>query len=154
GDANAIDHRCAHRAPVDPTITSDDLGFRCCHGPPNAASIPPPQWHETVRKVELSPDQLATMFASVPALKDLGKIEYFKEPEDVLLVLERGDAGAGPPNTSFTTQPILWSPVPGEEILVVAGKAGKSAFIVAFHRLPGDRYRIGSTMVLKDEKGP
>ena len=64
------------------------------------------------------------------------------------LVLSRGDAGTGGvPNTTFTTQPVLWNPVPGEEILVVAGKAHKSAFIVAFYRLPGDRYRIASSFV-------
>jgi hypothetical protein len=96
------------------------------------------------------------MFATVPQLKELGKdITYFREPEDVNLALSRGDAGVGTvPNTTFTTSPLLWSPVPGEELLVVAGRAQKSSFIVAFHRLPGDRYRIASSLILKDEKGP
>ena len=44
--------------------------------------------------------------------------------------------------------------VPGEELLVVSGRAGKDSFIVAFHRLPGDRYRIASTLWMKGEKGP
>jgi hypothetical protein len=70
-------------------------------------------------------------------------------------VLARGDAGVGSvPNTSFTTMPLLWNPVPGEEILVVAGRAQKDSFIVAFYRLPGDRYRIASSFILKNEKGP
>jgi hypothetical protein len=156
GDAAAGDHRCAHRAAADATASSDDLGFRCCYGPPNAASVPPPVWHETFRKAELTPAQAVEMFASVPQLKDLGRdIAYFKEPDDVNIALSRGDAGVGTvPNTSFTTTPLLWSPVPGEEILVVAGRAQKSSFIVAFFRLPGDRYRIGSSFILKDEKGP
>jgi hypothetical protein len=155
-DAPAWDHRCAHRATADATAPADDLGFRCCYGAPNAATLPAPQWHETFRKAELTPAQAAEMFASVPQLKDLGKeITYFREPDDVNLALSRGDAGVGTvPNTTFTTAPILWSPVPGEEILVVAGRAQKSSFIVAFYRLPGDRYRIGSSFILKDEKGP
>jgi formylglycine-generating enzyme required for sulfatase activity len=155
-DAPAWDHRCAHRAALDATATGDDLGFRCCYGPPNAASLPAPVWHETFRKAELTPAQAAEMFASVPQLKDLGhEITYFKEPDDVHQALGRGDAGVGTvPNTSFTTTPILWSPVPGEEILVVAGRAAKNSFIVAFYRLPGERYRIGSSFILKDEKGP
>lgn len=153
-DANAVDHRCAHRAAVDPNVTADDLGFRCCHGAPNAASIPSPSWQQTFRKVDLSPAQLADMFSSAPQLKDLQGISYFKEPDDVNLVLKAGDAGAGPPNTSFTTQPLLWNPVPGEEVLVAAGKAQNSSFIVAFYRLPGDRYRIASSFVMKNEKGP
>jgi hypothetical protein len=156
GEAPAWDHRCAHRAGVDGTTSGEDLGFRCCYGAPNAATVPSPPWQQTFRKAELTPAQAAEMFATVPELKDLGhEITYFKEPDDVNQALARGDAGTGSvPNTSFTTQPILWSPVPGEEILVVAGRAQKSAFIVAFYRLPGDRYRIGSSFILKDEKSP
>jgi hypothetical protein len=156
GDAAAQDHRCAHRAGVDASASGEDLGFRCCHGAPNAAAVPAPAFQQTFRKAELTAAQAADMFASVPQLKDLGReITFFKEPDDVSQVLARGDAGAGTvPNTSFTTQPLLWSPVPGEEILVVAGRAQKSSFIVAFYRLPGDRYRIGSSFILKDEKGP
>jgi len=54
----------------------------------------------------------------------------------------------------LTTSPLLWNPVPGEQIVVLAGRAAKDSFVVAFYRLPGDRYRIASTLVLKDEKGP
>jgi formylglycine-generating enzyme required for sulfatase activity len=155
GDAGAVDHRCAHRAALDAASGSEDLGFRCCYGPPNAASIPAPQWQQTFRKAELTPSQAEEMFASVPQLKELHEIAYFKEPDDVNLVLSRGDAGAGTvPNTSFTTQPVLWNPIAGEEILVVAGKAQKHAFIVAFYRLPGDRYRIASSFIMNDERGP
>jgi hypothetical protein len=155
-DAAAPDHRCAHRSALDATVSGDDLGFRCCHGAPNAASIASPRWEQTFRKAEIAPAQVAEMIASVPQLKDLGReITFYKEPDDVSLVLSRGDAGAGGvPNTTFTTHPVLWNPVPGEEILVVAGKADKSAFIVAFYRLPGDRYRIASSFVLKNEKQP
>ena len=36
-----------------------------------------------------------------------------------------------------------------------AGKnSAKSSFIVAFYRLPGDRYRIASSFLMKDERGP
>jgi hypothetical protein len=156
GDASAVDHRCAHRSAVDPTASGDDLGFRCCHGPPNAATIPSPEWEQTFRRADLTTDQVADMFASVPQLAAIGRpIVFYKEPDDVTQVLARGDAGVNSvPNTVFTTQPLLWNPVPGEEILVIAGHAQKDAFIVAFHRLPGDRYRIGSTLVMKDEKGP
>jgi hypothetical protein len=156
GDAVAWDHRCAHRAAVDAAASGEDLGFRCCYGAPNAASLPSPPWQQTFRKADLTPAQAAEMFATVPQLKDLGRdIAYFKEPDDVNLALSRGDAGAGSvPNTSFTTSPILWSPVPGEELLVLTGKAQKSSFVVAFYRLPGDRYRIGSSFIFQDEKGP
>lgn len=149
------DHRCAHRTAIDPGASAEDLGFRCCRGAPNAATIPSPQWEQTYKRVELPAKDLAEMFASVPALSTLEReITYFKEPDDVNVVLARGDAGGAPPNTVLTTSPLMWNPVPGEQIVVLAGRAGKDAFVVAFYRLPGDRYRIASTLVLKDEKGP
>ncbi len=153
-DAAGADHRCAHRSAVDPGASGEDLGFRCCRGAPNAAAVASPKWEVAYRKAELSPAQAAAMFATVPELKELaGEITYFKEPDDVHQVMSRGDAGVVP-NTTFTTMPLLWNPVPGEEILVVAGRAKKDSFIVAFYRLPGDRYRIASSFILKDEKGP
>lgn len=166
--ASGVDHRCAHRAAVDPTASGDDIGFRCCYGPRNAASIPSPQWQQTFRRADITPAQLAEMLASVQQLRDLDDtITYFKEPDDVNVVLTRArtrlspagvaarqpDAGP-PPNTTLTTSPLLWNPVPGEEVLVVTGKAGGDSFIVAFFRLPGDRYRIASTLLLKGDPGP
>jgi hypothetical protein len=154
-DASGVDHRCAHRMAVDPEASAPDIGFRCCRGAPNAATIPSPQWQQTFRRADLPIDQVVQMFASVPQLKDLGAdISYFKEPDDVNTVLARGDAGGAPPNTTLTTSPLLWNPVPGEEILVIAGKAQKDSFIVAFYRLPGDRYRLASSFLMKGEKGP
>lgn len=154
-DASSVDHRCAHRASVEATATSDDLGFRCCSGAPNAASLPAPQFQQTFRKVDLSPAQAREMFASVKQLEELGgELKWFKEPDDVNVVLARGDAGAAPPNVVLTTSPLLWSPVPGEEVLLLTGRADRSSFIVAFHRLPDDRYRIASSLVLRDDKGP
>ena len=49
---------------------------------------------------------------------------------------------------------MLWNPAPGEEILLVTGRSQKDSFIVAFHRLPDDRYRVGSAMLMKNEAGP
>jgi formylglycine-generating enzyme required for sulfatase activity len=153
--ATATDHRCAHRTAIDPTATAPDLGFRCCRGAPNAVQIASPKWDQTYKRVEIAPNDLSEMFASVPALVSLEKsVTYFKEPDDVNVVLARGDAGTAPANTVLTTSAIAWNPVPGEQLVVVAGRAGKDSFVVALHRLPKDRYRIASTLVLKDERGP
>ena len=57
-----------------------------------------------------------------------------------------------------TTAPLLWNPVPGEEILVVTGRSGPHSFIVAFHRFADERgesrYRVGSAFLLENEPGP
>lgn len=155
GDAAGPEHRCARRMAVAPDASGADIGFRCCRGAPNAASLPSPQWKQTFARADLPLSDLASMFSSVPQLKDLGEeLLYFKEPDDVSVVLSRGDAGAPPENTVLTTSPLMWNPVPGEEILVIAGKAAKDSFLVAFYRLPDNRYRLASSLILKNEKGP
>jgi hypothetical protein len=156
GSARDVDHRCARRAAVDPTAKSDDLGFRCCGGEPNVHALPAPKWQPTFRKVDLAASKLADMLKSVPQLAKVSpdRIHYFEESAAKDVVAR---ADAGPDATrgfELTTSPLLWNPLPGEEILVVAGAAGDDAFVVAFYRLPGERYRVGSSLVLRKEKGP
>ncbi len=154
-DAAGVDHRCSHRTAVDEGAAGADISFRCCGGPPNAGQIPSPSWQQTFRRAEMPAIEIAKMLESVPSLKERAvEVAYFKEPDDLSVVLSRGDAGAPPQNVTLTTAPLLWSPVPGEELLVVAGKAAKDSFVVAFYRLPGDRYRLGSSLWMKEEKGP
>lgn len=159
-DAADVDHRCAHRVSVDPASSGADLGFRCCYGEPNEAAIASPSWVATVRTADMPSDRLAKLFASNKRLAAVATdIKYFREESAIETVLRRGrakgdDAGTLPPETKMTTAPIIWNPAPGEEILLVTGQSGKHSFIVAFHRLPGERHRVGAAMILKDELGP
>jgi len=154
GDARDVDHRCAHRSSVSPTAKSDDLGFRCCGGEANVQTLPAPKWQPTFRKVDLAAAKLAEMLKSVPQLaKSADRVHYF-EDSAAKEVVARADAGDAPRGIELTTSPLLWNPLPGEEILVVVGHAGDDSFIVAFYRLPEERYRIGSSLVLRKEKGP
>ena len=147
------EHRCARREPGDAEAQGEDIGFRCCGGAPNAAQIRPPKPVQTFRRVKLDAEQVTSMIKSVPQLAKLGDVTFFKEPDDVNRVLARGDAGKQ--GNTLTTSPLMWSPALGEEILVMTGLSSSgSAFVAAFHRLPDDRYRLASSFVLKDEKGP
>ena len=156
-----VDHRCAHRRGVAPDTTSADLGFRCCYGATNAATVASPKWLDTVKRTQLPPDKLAELFKSNARLKRLSNdVKYFREEAAEETVMRRGrargtDAGALPDNTYMTTSPVIWNPTPGEEILIVTGRSGeKDSFIVAFHRVPGGRYRVGSAMIMEGELGP
>ena len=158
--AAAVDHRCAHRAAVDPGTEAGDLGFRCCYGPANEPHIPSPGWLAAFRKAELPPSRLEQLFAGSARLAPLAKdIKYFREEAAIATIQRRGaargtDAGAPPDNIHMTTAPTIWNPVPGEEVVLVTGRSEKDSFIVAFHRLPEDRYRVGATLIMKDELGP
>ena len=152
--AAEVDHRCAHRARVDATTSGEDLGFRCCGGAPNAATIPAPSTEPTFTKIDFPPEKAVELFATVPQLRKLGTdIKYFDESA-AKEVVSRSDAGDAPKGVTLTTSPLVWSPVPGERILVLTGLAGEDTFIVAFYKLPDDRYRLGSTLILKKDKGP
>ncbi len=159
-DVAAVDHRCAHRVAVDATAGSPDLGFRCCYGSTATASIPAPQWQPTVQKVEFSTERLAALFASNPKLKSLADgVKYFRDEASATTVLQRGkscpDSTAPAPAETLTSSPVVWSPVPGEELLLVTGQSSQNrSFIVAFHRLRGDRYRVASALIMDDEPGP
>ena len=159
-DVADVDHRCAHRLAVDPTTSSSDLGFRCCHGTPPTQTIPAPPVLPVMQKVEFSTERLAGLFASNPKLKALAEgVKFFRDEAGAATVLQRGkscpDTVAPLPSETLSTSPLAWNPVPGEELLLVTGQASQNrSFIVAFHKLSGDRYRVASAMIMDDEPGP
>ncbi|MBW2452983.1 MAG: SUMF1/EgtB/PvdO family nonheme iron enzyme [Deltaproteobacteria bacterium] len=159
-EAAGVDHRCAHRAAIDPATEAGDLGFRCCYGKANEPVIPSPGWLAAFRKADLPPTRLEQLFAASARLAPLAKdIKYFREEAAIETIQRRGaargtDAGAPPPNMRMTTAPTVWNPVPGEKIVLVTGRSERDSFIVAFHRLSEDRYRVGAALIMKDEIGP
>jgi formylglycine-generating enzyme required for sulfatase activity len=155
--AEATEHRCARRAAVAPPTKARELGFRCCAGPPNGASIAAPKLGPVARKIALDAGQLAEIFATIPQLSSLQSIRYFSDPDDPAAVLKRGKTPQGPPDTegfTLTTSPLLWNPAPGDEVVVVLGRGAKDSFIVALYRLPDNRYRLASSLLLVNDLGP
>jgi formylglycine-generating enzyme required for sulfatase activity len=155
--AEATEHRCARRASVAPATKSRELGFRCCAGPPNGANLPASKLGPVARKIALEPSQLAEIFATIPQLSSLQSIRYFSDPEDPTTVLKRGKTSQGAPDTegfTLTTSPLLWNPAPGDELVVVLGRGAKDSFIVALYKLPDNRYRLASSLLLVNDLGP
>ncbi len=64
------------------------------------------------------------------------------------------DAGVMPKDTYMATAPLLWNPIAGEQMLLVTGRSSEDSFIVAFHVLPGKKYRVGAALHMKGELGP
>jgi hypothetical protein len=147
-------HRCAARAGVSADAREGDLGFRCCSGPPNARQIAEPTLGVAYQKVKLGADRLATLLAAEPVTRDLAKdLKYFREPDSAETVLSRGPGDKK--GFSFTTSPLLWSPVAGSEFLVVSGRSGENtSFVAAFYSLGKDTYRLAGSFVMKNEAGP
>lgn len=149
-----VEHRCAKRAPVDPTRTEDDLGFRCCGGDANAVPFAAPKEGPPFEAVDLSAEKLAAIIRAVPQLAKLsGDPKYFDEAGAVRAVESRADGGTTE-GFKLTTGALLWRPVLGEEVVVVAVQVGVDTLVAAFHRLPDDRLRVASTLVLRKDPGP
>ncbi|MCL2824989.1 MAG: hypothetical protein FWD57_13455 [Polyangiaceae bacterium] len=154
-NANAADtdHRCARRVRGDEASSGDSIGFRCCGGAPNAARIVRPVLQQIFRPAKVSASQATNIVRSVPQLEYLGDVSFFREPDDVDRVVNRGDTGKQ--GNILTANPVLWNPIVGEELLVISGLGSSgSSFIAAFFVLPNDRYRLASSFVLKNETGP
>jgi hypothetical protein len=152
--APATDHRCAARHPTEASTQSQDIGFRCCQGAPNAAVVSEPKQGPIFTKVKLTAEELEQALAADPAGKPLAHdIKFFHEPEGANTVVSRGPGDKK--GFDFTVAPLLWNPVPGAEILLVAARSGDTtSFVAAFHVLPGGKYRLASTFTLENEPGP
>ncbi|MFZ5892197.1 MAG: formylglycine-generating enzyme family protein [Myxococcota bacterium] len=147
-------HRCAARRASDPELRSEDLGFRCCAGAPNAAGMVEPKLDATFKKTRITADELAKLFAKDPATAELAKdIRFFKDPDSAETVVSRGPGDRK--GFTFSVAPLLWNPVAGAEFLLVTGRSGEStSFVAAFYVIGDGEYRLASSFVLRNEPGP
>ncbi|MCC6217206.1 MAG: hypothetical protein IT376_20270 [Polyangiaceae bacterium] len=152
--AAAEAHRCAARSPLAPDTKADDLGFRCCHGAPNAAVVAEPALGRVFSKVRVTAERLEKLLAESPETAELAKdVKLFRDPEAATTVVARGPGDRQ--GFDFTVAPLSWSPVPGAEYLLVAARSGEStSFVVAYWALGDDRYRLAASFVMKNEPGP
>jgi len=152
--APATEHRCAARHPTDAASHSEGIGFRCCHGAPNAAVLTEPKQGPVFTKTKLTAEELEQMLAADPKGKSLSHdIKFFRDPEGASTVVARGPGDKK--GFEFTVAPLLWNPTAGAEILLVTARSGEStSFVAAFHVLPGGKYRLASTFTLQNEPGP
>ncbi len=152
--APATAHRCAARHPTDAGSQSSSIGFRCCHGAPNAAVAGEPKQGPIFTKTKLTAEQLERALAEFPSTKALAKdVKFFREPDGAATVVARGPGDKK--GFDFTVAPLLWSPTAGAEVLLVVARSGENtSFVVAFHVLPEGKYRLASSFVLQGEPGP
>jgi formylglycine-generating enzyme required for sulfatase activity len=148
------DHRCAARNGIDAATSSEDLGFRCCHGPPNAAVIKEAVLGQTFERAKISAEDLEKLLAADPRTASLAKdVKFFREPDSANAVVERGTKDKK--GFLFTVAPLLWNPVAGAQYLLVSARSGDStSFVAAFHVAGKDEYLLASSFVMKNEPGP
>jgi hypothetical protein len=151
---DADQHRCAGRRSIPSDTRSNEIGFRCCAGAPNAAIVAEPTLGETFEKVRITADRLERLLAENPETRSIAKdIKFFKEPESAQTVIDRGPGDRK--GMSFTVSPLKWNPVPGAEFVVLSGRSGDTtSFVIALHVAGEDDYRLAASFVMNDEPGP
>ncbi|HEY8090854.1 MAG TPA: hypothetical protein VIF09_23495 [Polyangiaceae bacterium] len=132
---------------------ADSTPSRAPVGTPNVP-VPPPPSTETYpffRKTTVPAEQLAKLVAAAPELARVGtEVELF-DPADGSYILR---STADRQGVSFSSQPLLWSPETGQQILVVAGRGKTASFVAAWWLLPDGTYRLASTFVMLGEVAP
>lgn len=155
GDVLELDRstmrRCGRRV-KGPTEAAPDVGFRCCKGPANTATIAPIELLKyPFRRTKLEASDFAKIVQQVPELKKLGTEIRFFDEEIAKASVGRSKVVDG---FEFATNPILWDPEPGVTLLVTTGKAKTMSFIVAVYPLPGDKYRYASSFIFVNDQSP
>jgi len=106
-----------------------------------------------VRKLSLESAEVAAIFAKIPRLAELApELRLYAEPYDVNVIRRRGKDDVE--GWTFSALPVLWTPAGGKPHLVVTGKSGKNAFIVALERLEDGGYELASSIIFRNDPGP
>jgi hypothetical protein len=143
-------------APVVGPAPSDDAASPAPVLVASAAIVPtPPPASSTTfpafRKTPMPVEEVAKLVAAAPELSRVGPdIAYFDPGDGSYIVRSSADHSG----VAFTTQPLLWSPEPGQQVLVVAARGKTASFVAAWWVLPEGGYRLASTFVMLGEVAP
>jgi hypothetical protein len=151
--------RCAHRWRRTPDSTNPSLGFRCCRGEENKASLviegtrPPFSLYSNMK-----PEKFAEVIRSIPELKAVHDNPHMFSDADVRAVLARRESDREELSKSgihFRWKPIRWIPRQGMELWVAVGRSNRHAFVVALHEVEdNEKYAHASSLILWNQPLP
>ncbi len=150
-DAAPSEHRCSARNAATPDSRSDGIGFRCCQGETASAPYPTEPSRPPMQALELDLDTLRANLKRVPELAQHADAFTPMGRGDVSRALARGDRSESN-ITLWTLTPAVftWSPMPGEEIVVVSGHVGDDVLLAALYPHEG-RWIHGASTLLHDK---
>ncbi len=141
-------------APIVVPRATDDAVAPTPVAAPAAVPTPPPPSTGTYpqfRKTTMPIEDVAKLVVAAPELSRVGtEIAYFDPGDGSYIVRSSADHSG----VAFTTQPLLWSPEPGQQVLVVAARGKAASFVAAWWLLPDGGYRLASAFVMMGEIAP
>ena len=153
-DASAPPAASIVSAPVVVPVGAEDAVAPTPVAAPAAVPTPPPPSTNTYplyRKTTMPIEDVAKLVTAAPELSRVGtEIAYFDPGDGSYIVRSSADHSG----VAFTTQPLLWSPEAGQQVLVVAARGKAASFVAAWWLLPDGGYRLASTFVMMGEIAP
>jgi hypothetical protein len=143
-------------APVVVPFGGDEAAAPVVVAVASAAAVPtpPPASSSTFplfRKNPMPIEDVAKLVTGTPQLARVGtEIAYFDPADGSYIVRSSADHSG----VAFTTQPVIWSPEAGQQVLVVAARGKAASFVAAWWILPDGGYRLASTFVMMGEIAP
>ena len=141
GRTHGSDASLARSAPLVPATGS------LPQPPPRAVGVDYPPFKKTTLGLEV----LSRLVDEAPALAALGgNLAMFDPGDNPYLRRSKADHEG----YVITPLPVLWSPAPGVDLLVVTGRGKEGSFVAAWWPLPDGTYRLASTFMMLGEVAP
>jgi hypothetical protein len=153
-DAEAKLHRCAARDAAMPESRSDTLLFRCCRGASQGAIYTVEREPPAFRELTMTSDALRTTLRAMPETRDLAdSFRLYGKGAQLAALTIAGRTTQSLPPWQAASPAFAWSPLRGEELILLAGDSQAGAAIVAYYPSPRGPLFAGS-FVTKDEHAP
>lgn len=151
-DSSPASHRCGSRHVKAPAGGGRALAFRCCGGDAHDLAYPDVGLRRLYRDFEADEVDWRAVLASVPELARFATdFEPFGE-RSAARALSRGHATEAEMQWELTSGPFAWSPSPGEEVFVVAGRGGGASLLAALYPMPDGSFRHAASFVFAEEE--
>ncbi len=147
-------HRCGTRHAVNPAGGGRALGFRCCGGDAPDLSYPDVGLRRTFRDLELDQSRYREVLASIPELARFADAFVAYAEIAATRALTRGGASADSVLWDVAPGPFAWSPTPGEEVWIIAGRSGEVSLLAALYPNPDGTFHHAASFIFAEAETP
>jgi len=147
-------HRCGTRHAVNPAGGGRALAFRCCGGESPDLTYPDVGLRRMFRDLDFDTARWRELLATVPELARFASNFTAFDEVAATRALTRGGATAESVPWDLAPGPFAWSPTPGEEVWIVAGRSGEVSLLAAIYPNPDGTVHHAASFVFAEEEAP
>lgn len=151
-DAPRASHRCAARDAATPDSKSESLLFRCCRGPQNDIPYPEESTSEPFKEQAWDPTKLRALLEAMPETRAVAaEFRPFTSEQVTQRLAASGRSHSGIAPWVLAPKGLLWSPVHGEQLGVVAGDTPGGAMLIVYYREASGSPLFGASYLTRGE---